>query len=382
MVSNRALSRTTDNELQLLVPIALIVILLAAALLTRSLFSPLALLILIVFTVGSTMGVAGWSGIVLTPISAYIPIIVMAVTVAYSIHIITGTFTRMRSGASKIDAITGSIDANMYPIFLTSVTTVVGFASLNFSNLPPFRTLGTFVAIGVIFNFVFSMTLLPTLLSFLPLKAPKGAESRSNRYLQLADFVIGRRRLLMWSMAAIAILCMAGVFRIELSDNFVKYYGERHEFRQNMEFVINNFTGLDTQEYSLDSGKEGGITDPAYLNKIDDFAQWYRAQPGVHHIWVFSDIIKRLNRNLNNNNPEFYRIPSDGEVAVQYLLLYELSLPQGRDLNNSINVSKSATRMVVTHRNLTSREQRRLAERGADWLATNAPGLAAQPAAR
>ncbi len=381
MVSNRAFTRTTQNELQILLPTAFVVILLIGWAFTRSVFSPLLLLLLIVFTVGSTMGVAGWSNLVLTPISAYIPIVVMAITVAYSIHIISGTLQNLRNGATRLDAISDSVNENIYPIFLTSLTTAVGFLSLNFSDVPSFRTLGNFVAIGAVLNFFYSMTFLPALLAILPLRSTGQERTKMpDLYTRLADFIVSRRKALLLGMPVISALCVAGIFQIELSDDFTKYYGERHEFRRNLEFVNNNLTGVNTQEYSLDSGVDSGITDPTYLQKIDDFAQWYRQQPGVHHVWVFSDIIKNLNQKLNGNDPAYYRLPEEQALVAQYLLLYELSLPLGRDLNNSINVPKSATRMVVTHRGLSSREERMMAERGYGWLESNAPGLASRPA--
>ncbi len=376
MVSNRALTDTTESELAFLVPSTLIIILLTAWLLTRSVVCTLATFFLMLINVGAVMGIMGWFSIVLTPISAYTPIVMMAFSVAYSIHIINGILAGMRRGLVKAEAITHSIEDNVYPILLTSITTAVGFLSLNFSDLPPFRTLGNFVAIGIVFNFIFSMTFLPAVLAILPLRPP--AERRSvlqDRLVRLGDFVTEKRKPLFLIMCAIAITCSTGIFRIELSDNFVEYYGERHEYRRKMEFVIDNFTGMDTQEYSLDSGEENGVTDPEYLATIDRFAEWYRQQPGVHHVWSFSDIMKRLNQNMNGDDPDYYRLPEERNLAAQYLLLYELSLPFGKELNNSINVSKSATRMVVTLRNLSSTEQLELAERGYGWLETNAPDL-------
>ena len=380
VISNRALTRTTENELQVLVPLVLFVILLASWLISRSFFSTLATLGLMIFTISTAIGIAGWFSIVVTPVSAYIPVVLMAFSVAYSIHIVMGVLAGLRRGLQKQEAIAYSIKENIYPIFLTSITTVIGFVSLNFSNLPPFRTLGTFVAIGVAFNFIFSMTLLPALLASLPLRPPAARARGEDKFSLFGNFVVGNHKLLATVMVVFAVLSAAGIARIELSDNFTEYYGERHEFRRNMEFVIANFSGMDTQEYSLDTGEEGGITDPEYLAKIDEFAQWYRQQPGVHHVWSFSDTMKRLNQNMNGDNPEYYRLPENQPLASQYLLLYELSLPFGKDLNNHLNVSKSATRMVVTLRNLSSREQRELAESGHAWLEANAPDLLTPPA--
>ncbi|MYC27012.1 MAG: MMPL family transporter, partial [Nitrospira sp. SB0662_bin_26] len=139
---------------------------------------------------------------------------------------------------------------------------------------------------------------------------------------------------------------------------------------------VENLTGMENLEYSLNAGREGGITDPGYLRKVDAFVEWYRAQPEVAHVQAFSDIMKRLNKNMHGDDPAFYRLPENSELAAQYLLLYELSVPFGSDLNNRINIDKSGTRMTVTMLRLRSEEQRALDVRGQEWLRANAPGLA------
>ena len=169
-----------------------------------------------------------------------------------------------------------------------------------------------------------------------------------------------------------------GVPRIELTDNWLQYLDERYEFRRDTDFVVENLTGMENLEYSLSAGRAGGITDPDYLRKVDAFAEWYRAQPEVAHVQAFSDIMKRLNKNMHGDDPAFYRLPEDSELGAQYLLLYELSVPFGRDLNNRIDVGKSATRMTVTMLSLHTQAQRELDARGQDWLHANAPDLATE----
>ena len=88
--------------------------------------------------------------------------------------------------------------------------------------------------------------------------------------------------------------------------------------------------------------------------------------------------MKRLNKNMHGDDPAFYRVPEDSRLAAQYLLLYELSVPFGMDLNNRINVARSATRMTVTLGRLKSEELRALEVRGQEWLRANAPDLASE----
>ena len=98
-------------------------------------------------------------------------------------------------------------------------------------------------------------------------------------------------------------------------------------------------------EYSVDTGIESGINSVAYLKKLEDLSDFLRAQPEVDHIRSLSDTIKRLNMNMNADDPAFYRIPETDEEASQFLFLYELSLGYGMDLTDQINVDRSSTRV-------------------------------------
>lgn len=83
--------------------------------------------------------------------------------------------------------------------------------------------------------------------------------------------------------------------------------------------------------------------------------------------------MKRLNKSMNGDNPAFYRLPDDRKLAAQYLLLYELSLPLGLDLNDQINVDKSSVRVVVTFGDISSNYTRWFKTEGDKWIRTNIP---------
>ncbi len=249
----------------------------------------------------------------------------------------------------------------------------IAFFSLNASDSPPFRVLGNCVAFGVLCALVYTMTLLPALLSILPLRAPRVQSEGTAFFDRFADFVIARSTFLLGSITLVVVVLIIGIPRIELSDNMAQYFDERYQFRRDTDYIIDNLTGLDKLEYSLNAGREGGVTDPDYLRKVEAFAEWYRQQPEVTHVQAFSDIMKRLNKNMHGDDPAFYRLPEDPDLAAQYLLLYELSLPFGSDLNDRIDVAKSATRMVVVTKNAWSRDLRELDEHAQVWLHANAP---------
>ena len=375
VVMNRVFADTTKQDIEKLAPVVFLIIVLFAAVLLRSIFATVAIITMLIFVIASTVGLVGWAGKVLSPTNSGIPIIVMVIAVAQSVHIVMHTISNMNQGFEKIAAITESIRQNAYPVFLTSITTAIGFLSLNASDSPPFHVLGNFVAFGVLCTFVNSMTLLPALLCILPLRARRGRTIQLVFFERLAEFVIERHKFLLGFGTVLAIVFIAGIPRNELSDNWTKYFDERFEFRRDTDFVIENLTGMESLEYSLSAGREGGITDPDYLRAVDAFAEWYREQPEVTSVQAFSDTMKRLNKNMHGDDPNYYRIPDDPKLAAQYLLIYELSLPYGSDLNDRIDISKSATRMTVVIRNVPSKGQRELDQRAQDWLVANSPEL-------
>ena len=373
---NRAFSQTTVSDLRTLTPIVFLMIVGLTVFLLRSMPGAAAVVAVLMFAVGTTIGIAGWRGVVFSPTSSGVPLIVMVIAVADSIHVVTSVLSGLSRGLDRRAAIIKSFRVNAYPILLTSITTAVGFLSLNAADSPPFHDLGNYVALGVFCAFAFTMTLLPALLSLLPLRAGRAQTAMEAGFDRFADLVVARRTVLLWSLAAVAAVLATGVSRIELSDNPTRYFDERYEFRRHSDFVAQNLTSLDRLEYSLDAGRDHGINDPEYLRRVDAFAAWFREQPEVTHVQAFSDVMKRLNRNMHGDDPAFHRLPEDGELAAQYLLLYELSLPFGSDLNDRIDIAKSATRMVVSTSSSWSRELRELDARAQDWIRTNAPGLA------
>ncbi len=377
---SNAFAELSQSDMQSLVPLMYGAILIVMIAFLRSAAGTVGTVVVIGASAAVAMGVGGWLGVVLTPPSVTAPTIVLTVAVADSIHILSTMLKEMRLGRGRHDAIVEALRINMDPVFLTSLTTAIGFASLNFSDAPPFRDLGNLTAYGVIAAWFFSVTLLPALMALLPggtlARDVKGPDMLERGMVSLGDFVVARRTPLMWGTSAVILGLAAMIPRIDLNDAFVDYFDEGVPFRDDTDFVMENLTGIYQLHYSLPAGEAGAIAEPDYLQHIDEFAAWYLAQPGVMHVNSITDIMRRLNRNMHGDDPAYNTLPDDRQLAAQYLLLYEISLPYGLDLNNQINVDKSATRVVVTTENMTTRGSRDLAARAAAWLSENFPSAA------
>lgn len=370
---NNAFQESSEKDLKTLMPVMYGIILLVAALTLRSFSSTIVTLLVIVFSVIAALGMMGWLGIPLSAPTATAPTVILTVAVADSIHVLLTMLHGMRTGLSKNDAIIEALRVNLSAIFLTSITTIIGFLTLNFSEVPLFRDLGNVLAIGVTAAWALSILFLPALMAIMPIHVKPGKVHDGAMMERFGEFVIRRRTPILWVMTIVTVFLVAFIPRNELNDDFVKYFDETVDFRTDTDFMVENLTGVNQIQYSLGAEESGGVNNPHYLKKLDEFAQWYRQQPQVVHVNVLTDIMKRLNKNMHGDDPAEYRIPESRELSAQYLLLYEMSLPFGLDLNDQINVDKSSTRMVVTLGHVTTREILTLEESAQKWLADNAP---------
>ena len=374
VMMNTTFSETSMSDSATLVPAMFGIVLLIMILLLRSFSGTFATLFVIIFSIAGTMGAAGWMGFYLTGPSVSAPTMIMTLAVADCIHILTTYYFEMRQGKVKKEALQESLRVNFKPILLTSVTTAIGFMSMNFSDSPPFRDLGNMVAIGVMLAFVFSITVFPALLMLLPVKASKvSPQSNYGIMEKFADFVVEKRKILL-PLTAVIILSLASFLpQNKLDDNFVEYFDTTVPFRAATDFMEENLSGLSTIEVSIDSKESSGINDPQFLKTVGDFSEWLRAKAVTDHVSTISDVLKRLNKNMHADDPEFHKLPKERDLSAQYLLLYEMSLPYGLDLNNQLNVDKSSTRVIGTFKNLSSVQQIEIEEEMNQWFAKNAP---------
>ena len=375
MVNQTFLEASVGSQ-KIFLPASLLLMALLLGVLTRGWPGVTATGAVIVFSILASVGLGTWAGMPFSPPIAPAPTIVLMIVVANCVHLLVALQQRLRAGDSKHDAIVEAISLNLQPVFLASATTALGFLSMNFSEVPPYRHLGNFVAFGIGASFMLSVTFLPALLSLLPVRAPKDLKLPGPTMGGLADSVLRYRKVLLVGWLAIVAAMVLALPRNELNDVLVHFFDESVEFRQDTDFMDERLSGNTLLEYSLEASAEGGVTDPAFLTEVSSFADWFREQAPVRHVAVVTDTFRQLNQSMHGDDPAAYRIPDSQELAAQYLVLYELSLPQGLDLNNQIDRSRSATRVSISAETLDSRELLALNARAEAWLEDHAPNVA------
>ena len=372
---NSAFGEASIYDMSHLLPLTLLLILLTVLFLLWNLSGTLTTLIVIVSSVVTAFGLAGWVGIELTSPVMSAPVIIMTLAVADCVHILSTWMTEMRNGSDKKEAMRESLRINFVPVFLTSITTAIGFLSLNTSDAPPFRDLGNVAAMGVTAAFIFSIVLLPALATIFP-SFVKPKETKTTKIMSsFANWVIKSRKSLLIGMSIAAVVLIALVPRNELNDVFVKYFDERIEFRTDTDFVVENLTGIYFVDFSIDTKQSGDISKPEVLTQIKKFTDWLESQEEVIHVNTVTDTFMRLNKNMHGDDQAWYKLPDSRELAAQYLLLYEMSLPFGLDLNNQIDIDKRSTRISTTLKTLSTQEVLAFEIRVNKWMEDNIPAL-------
>jgi uncharacterized protein len=359
--------------------LALVVMLLA---LLRSPGATAATLVVIGLSTVTAMGVAGHLGVMLDPASAAAPVIILTMAVADSVHVLVSYRQLLRDRRTPGAAVVEAVRLNARPVLLTSATTAIGFLMLNFSDAPPFRLLGNLTAFGVLMAWACSMTVLPAMISWLrPSPEPQGSH-RLQRCVMGVCGLVTRHPRAVFAATGFAVAALAvGTTAMRINDDYFDYFDRRMPIRRGTDFAVEHLTGVYQSTFSLESGAAHGVSDPEYLAAVDRFVMWLESRPAVRNVSSFTHVLKRLNRNMHDDDPAEYRLPASHDLAAQYLLLYELSLPYGLDLNDQIDVERSALRIDVTYGDVDVSVLEEEADAARSWLASHGtPSMASTEA--
>ena len=374
-VLNYSFNLAAAKDSETLIPLMYGIILIALAIFFRSVASVFACMIIIVFSTLGGIGMAGWMGYSLNSITVISPIIILTIAVCDSVHLIVMYQRHLAMGESPLDSIRESLAANFQPIVLTSITTTVGFLTLNFSGSPTFRAFGNISAFGVMVAMLISLTLMPTLITLIIRRGRKAASSDNNTITAIANFVINHKTKVFWYSLTTALFLVALVPLNHTNNDPINYLKEGVPYRDAATFARKNMPGIKELHFSVNCGASACINEPDFLVKLESFTDWLSMQPEVEYVGTYTNVIKRLNRNMHDDELSWYQLPKTRELAAQYQLLYELSLPYGLDMNHLINFDKNASRVSVWVKKIRTPELILLEQRAQAWFDQHAPEL-------
>ena len=344
----------------LLYPLAFGVTVLFLAVLLRSLIGIFLALLVVFPSIFASLGLMGLVGIQLTNITLIVPQILLAIGVADAVHILVTYFRTQRAGQDRKDAAEYALLKNFMPTFLTSLTTAVGFLSFASASLKPIVGLGILAGFGTIMAWLFTYLILGPLLFIIPLRRaalpPNKVTIAEERATRFTDWLTRNRTAFLAGFSVLCIVSAILAAQNTVNSDPFKYFREGFPLRVANDFIEDKVGGARGAELSISAGQEEGIKDPAFLKKVEAFQAWVEEQPLVTRAISIVDILKMTNRSLHGDDQQAFKLPTDRTTVAQELFLYQMSLPQGMNLNDRITIKNDAVRMTVLWTIKTSRE--------------------------
>ena len=369
-VITNSFNESAQEDVETLIPLVYVIILISLALFLRSFGAIVGSLIVIICASLAPIGSAGWMGYALNTTNLSTPLIVLTIAVCDAVHLLSIYLRNLSLGMSAEEAMSESLRLNAQPIILTSITTAVGFLTLNFSISPPFQELGNMTAIGVMWAMVLTFTLLPAV-TLLLVKKHKEVTNSAARLTLFANFVIKNHIKVLLGSSVVAISLMAMMPLNVVDDDPISYFKKGVPFRDASEFAIEHLPAVKDLSFSITCGEASCINEPQFLKMLDDFSHWLKTKPSVEHVSSYSNVIKRLNKSMNSDDQAFYQVPDQADLSAQYNLMYEMSLPYGLDLNNQLDLDKSSSKVHIMTNEITNAELIGLSEEAHEWLKTH-----------
>ena len=377
VVFTDAATAATMDEMKVTMPVGFAIVVILMMLMVKNVYLTIVTLSLVVGSIMAGVGLGGWVGIMFSPMVGAAPAMILTLVVANCVHILVTYQLERSRGRERHEAMAESMRVNLQPVFLTCSTTAIGFLCLNFSDSPPFHDLGNMVALGVMVAYLLSVVLLPALVMVGPNGVYKQKVGFSHELMdKFGAMVIRYSTPIFVVMVAFVVGSLWYVKENELNDVWNEYFDKTFEVRVANDFMMKELTGMNRLDFSFPGrpNVEQSVMDPEYQGHLNDFVAWAKSQPGIVSATGYSDILKRLNRDMNGGNIESFVIPDSRPLVSQYTLMYEMSLPFGLGTNNQMTSDKTYSVVSVVAKSFSSQQVIDFEEAAHQWIKENMPG--------
>jgi len=330
----------------------------------RGVVVPLAVTILAVLW---TIGSMGFLGITMNLLSVAMPTMLICVSIGDSMHGITAFHDHVDKGMSRLAALKAAFSEVGGPIMLTSLTTAAGFLAYLTTHVKPYREMGIYVSLGVLYAFLLSIVLVPVLYSFgsKHIKQKKARSRRANGgdafdkcLKRIHHLCTVYPKTVVGIFVAIMAVTFAGYMMVKVESNTSKLVFKRVPLRQTLELFDERMGTAFNMEFMFDTGREDGIKDPAFMAKLDALHEYAEEHPLVTKASSVTHVIKKMRQALHNNNPSYYTLPESSEAIAQYLFMYEAS--GGANLDRQVGFTYDVARLSLKLKSLDTGQSRQL----------------------
>ena len=308
-------------------------------------------LLVVLLTLLATIGSMALLGYPITSMTQILPSLLLAVAIGDSIHILSIFYHKFDETGDKNSAIAYAIGHSGLAVVMTSFTTAASLLSFSISDIAPVAALGIFSAIGVTLALILTLVFIPVTLSILPMKHKESDEDSflDAFTINIANFSINYYRSIITTAAGVIVISLALASQMQFSHNPLHWCKKDNVVRTNTQTIDKELRGSITIEVVLDTGKENGVYNPKFLNALESVTKEIYTYKGENYfigkIVSVNDVLKEIHMALNENRPEFYKIPQNQDLIAQEFLLFENS--GSDDLEEIVDSQFSKTRLSV-----------------------------------
>ncbi len=339
------------DDLTRLMPLVILACVLVICYCFRSVTLGICILSHTLFTMLSTVGALAYLGLAFNSISVMAPLIVVIIAVANSVHIISIYKQSLHRGNTNIVAMQESVAQNFQPITLAAVTTAIGFSSLNMCSSPAIQDFGQIVAVGIVFAYLFTLTLLPALLikfSALAKKSDPADSPFMHKALHaLSEFTARNDKSIFYSCSALAVITAMLLPLNETDFNRIDFIATDSDIRQYYDEISLHLNRGPALSYGIETNVVDGTLDPQFLSRVEQFSQWLAQQRDIESVASIVDVVKTIHQNQNKDNAEYFRIPDDQNTIANYLLGYVLVQSKDFPLFGFVSTDFSLLRLFI-----------------------------------
>jgi len=357
-VINAELKASMKSDMQKFIRFVVLVIAIILAIMFKRVSGVVLPLFVVILTIISALSLMAIFDAPITVVTQILPSFLLAVTVGATIHILSIFYKEFDITKDKKASLRYAMGHSGLAIVMTSLTTAAGLWSFSFSELAPVSDLGKFASAGVIVGLLYTLVLLPALLSAIRLKPKHIAvvtdDNETNSFMdktlvRISNISINHPKTVVSISFIIIFISLGVVSQLRFSHKPIVWFDENHPVRVATNLIDKNLKGSVTLEIIIDTKKENGLYEPKILNTIDAFSKDILSIKSdkyfVGKTLSVVDIIKETNKALNENKQEFYTIPQDKNMIAQELLLFENS--GSDDLEDFVDSGFSKARITV-----------------------------------
>ena len=367
VILEKASQQDMVDDLTQLMPLVILLCVAVICYCFKSLAIGACILAHVAFTIICTVGILGFFGLSFNNISVIAPLVVVIISVANSVHIISIFKQGLYRGEKDVEAMIYSMKHNLRPVSLAAITTAIGFTSLSMSSSPAIQHFGRIVSVGIAFAYLLTILMLPYMLvrvsNISSVSKETGLTFFQSQLRGLIEFTAQNDKVIFFVCSTLAVFTFCLLPLNETDFNRLDFIASDSDIREYYDVVnesMNRGLGLN---YAIETQVKNGAIDPAFLREADKFTNWLSEQDEIESVISIVEVIKTINRILNDNDEQQYNIPAESQTNFNYLNAYRTVEDNFLPLNRFIDEDYSAITLIINAKEMTNQQMIDLDER-------------------